>query len=488
MKRAAAYARFSTHHQTNNSIAYQFAKIEEHAVNNDTKIVAYYQDNGETGTNIENRDDFNAMIEAATNKEFEIVYVYDITRGSRDPVDWFAFRKAMRRIKIEVIAIEDKLGDILNPSDFLVEYISVGIGHHTVLSGRQKSIDGVAVKAKEGAFLGGYAPLGYDIEDGKYIINERDAAIIRIIFDMYAKGEGYQAILGRIHGTKGKRGKPLGKNSLYSILKNERYIGTYTWNKKIVKQMRKWAGGSLNPKMTKIEGHIPPIIDMDTWERVQRRMNDNKKNGAHKAKRKYLLTGLIECEQCGATFVGHTSTNKNGYEHRTYICGNKYRTRTCTAKNGNAIELETFVAASLKEYLANVDYEEMAEIIAAKVNSASIDLSKEKKELADITAKITNGVKAILGGMDFPELQEEVNSLRIRKSELEDIVAQNARNTKKLDKKKLVEFFKLSASNLDGNMKEVVKQHITKIYAHVDGSFTVNVGAVVHSIDCGGRI
>ena len=482
--KAAAYARYSTDRQTNNSIAYQMAKIYEYCGNKNIEVVASYADEAETGTNTEDREHFLEMLTAAARREFEAVVIYDITRGSRDVGDWFSFRKTMKRLNIEVISVEDKLGDILNPNDFLLELISVGIGQHTVLTSRQKSIDGVAVKAKEGAFLGGYAPLGYEIEDGKYVINERDAATVRIIFDMYAKGESYRAILERIKGAKGKRGKPLGNNSLNNILKNERYIGVYTWNKRKVKQMRKWAGGGLNPNCERIEGHIPPIIDMDTWERVEKRMSENKR-ATNKAKREYLLTGLIECEQCGATFVGHTSTNKKGYEHRTYICGNKYRTRTCKAQNGNAIELETFVAANLKEYLATVDYEEMAEAIAAKVNAASIDLSKEKKELAEITAQIANGVKAILGGMDFPELQEEVNALRIRKSELEDVIARNANNTQKLDKKKLVQFFKLSAQGMDGNIKEVVKQHVTKIYAHADGSFTVNVG--VHIKYCGGR-
>ena len=484
--RAAEYTRYSTDGQTSNSIAYQQAKIREYCNANNITVVASYADEAETGTNTEDRLEFLKMIAAAGNKEFDAVVIYDITRGSRDVGDWFNFRKTMQRLNIQVISVEDKLGDILNPNDFLVELLSVGIGQHTVLTTRQKSIDGVAIKAKEGAFLGGCAPLGYDIVDGKYIINEGDAATIRIIFDMYAKGESYDSILGRIKGAKGKKGKPLGKNSLNSILKNERYIGVYTWNKKKVKLMRKWAGGTPNPNCVRIEGYIPPIIDMDTWERVQTRMSDNKRRASNKAKREYLLSGLIECEQCGATFVGHTSTNKKGSEHRTYICGNKYRTRTCPASNVKAAELETFVVMNLKEYLVQIDFEEMAQIIADKVNAASADLSKEKKELADITKQINNGVKAILGGMDFPELEEEVNTLRIRKSELEDIIARNASNTNKLDKDKLIEFFKYSAANVDGNIKEAIKQHITKIYAHADGSFTVNVG--VHITHCGGRI
>ena len=364
----------------------------------------------------------------------------------------------------------------------------MGIGQHAVLTTRQKSIDGVAVKAKEGIFLGGYPPLGYEIEEQTYIINEREAATVRIIFDMYAKGESYAAILDRVARVKGKRGKLLGKNSLNSILKNERYIGIYTWNKRYIKEMRQYAGGGLNPNCVRLEGIIPPIIDMNTWERVQKRMGDNKKNSTFKAKREYLLTGLIECECCGATFVGHTSTNTKGYEYRTYICGNKYRTRTCKTKNAHAARLETFIIHNLKEYLADIDFEEMAGIVADKVNAATADLTKEKKELAEVTRQIANGVKVPKDMPDFVEMREEVDLMRVRKGELEDIIARNASNVGKVDKNKLVELFKYSATHMeeDADIKEAIKCHVEKIYAHIDGSFTVNVG--VHTTYCGGRI
>lgn len=81
-----------------------------------------------------------------------------------------------------------------------------------------------------------------------------------------------------------------------SILTNERYIGVYTWNKRYMKLMNKWAGGKPNPNCVRIENCIEPIIDKETWERVRNRMNDNKRRATNKAKRTYLLSGLIECE------------------------------------------------------------------------------------------------------------------------------------------------------------------------------------------------
>ncbi|MCX7714846.1 MAG: hypothetical protein N2171_03855 [Clostridia bacterium] len=120
------------------------------------------------------------------------------------------------------------------------------------------------------------------------------------------------------------------------------------------------------------------------------------------------------------------------------------------------------------------------------VNNASTDLKAEKKELTDINKQITNGMNAILKGMDFPELEEEIIRLRVRKSELEDIIARNNSDNKKVDKNKIVELFKHSMKTWNTDLKSVIKCHITKIYANTDGSYSTNVG--VHLNGCGGRI
>lgn len=481
--RAAAYARYSTDHQQHNSIEYQLDAIRKYCRENQITITATYTDEAESGTNTD-RPGFRAMMSAATRREFEAVVIYDVTRGSRDVGDWFTFRKTMLMLGIKVISTTEKLGDPESSNDFLVELLSVGMGHHAVLETRSKSIAGVAVKAKQGKFLGGVPPLGYDIIDGAYVVNPVEAHTVRTIFEMYGAGKSYNAILEAVAGAVGKRGRPLGKNSLHSILTNERYIGTYTWNKRRVKLFRKWAGGAPNPKCVRLEGMIPAIIDENTWEKVQTRMNNNKRNATNKAKRSYLLSGLIECEACGGTYVGHTSTSSKGYETRYYVCGNKYRTHTCSAKNLNADEVETFVVQQLKAYLLATDFEEEAQRIADQINNASPELTAERAELASVTAQINNGLKAILTGMDIPELRDEMDRLRVRKSELEDIIGRRTARSQPVDPKNIVSVFQDSLENWDTNLQEIIKQHITKIYAHTDGSCSVNIG--VHINGCGG--
>lgn len=96
------------------------------------------------------------------------------------------------------------------------------------ISIKQKSIGSIAIKAKQGVFLGGTPPLGYDIQDGRYVINDAEAAIVRKIFAMHAAGDSYDKIIDSLKDARGKLGRPLSKNALYYLLKNERYTGVYT--------------------------------------------------------------------------------------------------------------------------------------------------------------------------------------------------------------------------------------------------------------------
>ena len=77
------------------------------------------------------------------------------------------------------------------------------------------------------------------------------------------------------------------------------------------------------------------------------------------------------------------------------------------------------------------------------MNGATDNLTAEKRELVEIEKKINNGVRAILSGMDIPELKDEVDRLRVRKTELEYIIKYKSRSDKQIDRDKLIEMLKI---------------------------------------------
>lgn len=476
--KAAEYMRYSTDNQDENSIIYQQTEIRKFCDAHGIPIVASFSDEGRSGTNMD-RPGFRAMIAAAKAGKIDTVVIYDISRASRDVGDWFSFRKEMLHLGVTVIsATGQKLGDMTRSADFLTELIITGVGQAQVLDTRQKSIDGVAVKAREGVFLGGVAPLGYDIVDGAYVINPSEAATVRTIFSLYADGMSYDDITDALHGALGKRGAPLGKNSYHSILNNERYIGVYTWNKKQYKLLRKWAGGKPNPNVVRIEGIIPPIIDQATWDAVQARMRNNKRNACNKATHEYLLSGLIECESCGGAYVGHAKRNQKGVETLYYVCGNKRRTRTCSARSLNARKLESFVVESLKDYLLSADLEDLSLHIANSINHASSDTRADRAELRKVEQKIMHGVNAVLSGLLVPELESELNRLKARKQELQERIREKEKESPQVHPAAIQMILQNAISNMEDpdQLKRVIRTFVPKIKAHADGTCTVCMG------------
>ena len=86
--------------------------------------------------------------------------------------------------------------------------------------------------------------------------------------------------------------------------------------------------------------------------------------------------------------------------------------------------------------------------------------------------------------MDFTELRDEMDRLRVRKSELEDIISRRTASRQQVDPQNIVRMFEDAVDNWDDDLPQIVKQLVTKIYAHTDGTISVNVG--VH-MNGGGR-
>ena len=107
--RAAAYTRYSTDRQDENSIAAQLTAINQFCQKNGHTLVATFVDEAQTGTNTE-RPDFQRMVEAAKSKAFDCIVIYDMSRGSRDVVDWFSFRKQMRSLHVSVFSATESPG------------------------------------------------------------------------------------------------------------------------------------------------------------------------------------------------------------------------------------------------------------------------------------------------------------------------------------------------------------------------------------------
>lgn len=457
---AAQYARYSTNLQKQTSIVAQLQEIARYCEKNGlTPYPRPYIDEGESGTNI-HRPGFEALLRDAHAGLFGAVVVYDISRGSRNIADWFSFRREMAELGIRVYSATEQLGDLDNADDFLRESLSVSIGHHQVLQTRQKSIAGKRVRAESGLFCGGNAPLGYQIVDGRYVIVEREAAVVRMIFEMYATGASYADIMRSVDktGILMHKGNPITKNTLHYILKNERYTGKYIWFETESRHMHRWVG---RPGTAPIEKPdvIPAIISQSVWNAVCRRMTENKHNtlNHNRPDRQYMLSGLIVCAHCGARYTGLTTTSK-GREYKRYVCSFHANGHKCPGRPVNGYKLESYVKNLVIQRILSPELMNGVadKLIAAIRSSSSARPESLREEIDLLDRKNKNLLAAIENGLPpeisisrirendarKKELLNELNALPpatyINRDDILDILRADSQRCLELDASKLI--------------------------------------------------
>lgn len=478
MKKGAIYTRYSTSNQTENSTETQVSICVEYCKKYDIQVEFIFSDEETTGTNT-NRQQYHNLLNVAKAKLIDCVVLYDVTRGSRDVVDWFQFRKEMKAFDIQVLSATEKIGDILNPDDFLTELIHVGIGQHAVLQSRQKSIDAKYNKAKHGAFLGGFAPLGYDIVNQQYVINEKEAEVVRRIFELYNQGYTYDKILEDIKqfGVSGKRGRPISKSTLNGLLQNQRYIGRYSWMENINREMHKWVGKK-NDNAVIIEDAIPAIIDKETFYKAQERIKNRQIRASKNAKREYLLSNLIFCGECGQLMRGSTVKNGKGQgETVSYICKGKREDKNCSMRNVPAFVVEDIVREKAKEWITKLNIDKMIEkIVSEAKNLDKVDTSIFEKEIRENEIKKQRLIEAIMNGCFAKEINDKIEELNLRNKYLQNKVNEEINKSLNIDENALKIKIRSLTNDLNKNDDLIVKEFVKCVIAHDNGELDIYLG------------
>lgn len=314
---------------------------------------------------------------------------------------------------------------------------------------------------------------GYDIVNKEYVINEKEAKVVKKIFDMRLKGYSLIDISVELNklGYKTKRGTEFKKNSLYDLLKNEKYIGNYIYGKGTKDDHR-----NLNENMVRHEGTIPAIISKEVFETVNKKKEDKKESTA--SKNFYLLTGLIKCGECGSTYTGTTQTTKkkNGkiYKNQYYRCVSNTKIGKCNSRMIKKELIEEKVISLLtKQLLDNTTIETIVNNVSNEYKKGQKDfaedielmqknidkLEKEANKLVDLccqgfgTKKISDRLKEIEEKQEY--LKEEIKEKKLF-VENDFITPEKVRKALKMD---------ISSLNLNSQkeLKKLIQKWIIKI-------------------------
>ena len=473
---AYGYCRFSSNMQDEKSIDQQKMEIEEYAKKNNIQVIKYYTDEAKTGKRNDREGFQNLISDVCKTKDVECVLVWKTDRFARNTLDSLMYRAKLKKYDTKLISISQPIDDS-TPEGKLMSTLLAGIDEYYSENLASNVRRAQKSKAKDFELNGGIPPLGFDVVDKHYVINDKEALIIKKIFDLYISGHGLLDIAGILNklGHTTKRGKPFGKNSIYEILSNEKYIGTYTFNKAYRHDRH-----TKREDTIVIEDVLPAIIDKEVFEKVKEIRKGHKKAGEFRAKTLYLLSSLIVCGKCGANYTGRTSVKKkNGksYETGYYICANKNRLSKCVSPTLKQEELENTIIELLKEKLLNsCEIEDLVKKVNEQYktlyNDSFENIRNLEQDLKDKENQINNITNAIASGVNSPSLLLKLQQLEDVKNNLEEQLrfSNNISKTPEIDADMVKYFLQKDTDKLVKNVeaKEIIRKWIKKIEVYND--------------------
>lgn len=481
--RAVAYCRFSSEGQREESIEAQVRAITEYAERNGYALQKVYADRGITGTSTVNRTEFNSMMYDAQNGCFDAIIVHKLDRFARNRADSAIYRRELNKHGVKLISVLENFDE--SPESIILQSVIEGYNEYYSKNLRREVMKGLKENALTCRFTGGVPCLGYDINKDtlKYEINSFEAEAVKLIFKMYLEGEGYTAIINELNrrGFKTKKGNSFGKNSLYDILRNEKYCGVYVYNKCVHPD----ENGKFNRHATKadediirIDGGIPQIISKEDFLKVQQKMNERKKyRAAYKATQNYLLSGKIICGECRSSYAGNSRKTRDKY-YISYTCTKKNGKVKCKNPGISRDVLEKLILESLSDKVFNKDV--LPSIIekyndfAISKNSTFLTMKNEIQSKIAETDKGINNIVNIIVSTGSTALTDKLKELESTKAKLQESLSEIERKLSEMniDAKKLKYAFNKAKQMLKSgtlkNQKAIVQQYVKEVVIYKD--------------------
>lgn len=430
IKRVAIYCRVSTEEQANEgySITAQLQTLRNYAGLYGWQVVKEYVDEGVSGKNISGRPAMQQLVVDVEKDEFDAVLVWKISRLSRNMLDTLTVLDKFEENSVKFISYSENF-DTGSPIGRLVVQLMASIAEmeRNTLSENVKL--GMKQRALEGSWNGGVV-FGYDSVKKELVINEKEAKVVQLIYELYLSGKGLKAIANHLNkrGYRTKRNRYFSINGVAQILDNPVYVGKISWLKVEDWDTKRRKGKNPNPILA--DGKHQAIVTEELWHLVQVRRK-SKSFKQRQSNEPFLLSSLLRCPDCGQGMVPSitTYTRKDGTKrkHRYYVCSDFHNkgSSACRSNSIKAYEAENQVFERIVNFLANKEYfiSTIQSLNKQSVHSISVlkrDLEQIEKKLIDIQQLQEKYLEAFEQNL-FPVaiLQERLQQVAKEKTELE---------------------------------------------------------------------
>ena len=295
-------------------------------------VADHYDDGGVSGATLE-RPALKRLLADIERNKIDVVVVYKIDRLSRALMDFAKLVEVFDRNSVTFVSVTQSFNTTTSMGRLTLNILlSFAQFEREVIGERIR--DKFAASRRKGMWMGGWAPLGYDIKDRKLIVNEPEAKLVRSIFIRFARSIPPRQLIEALAKERvlNKQGKPIDKGYLYRVLNNRVYLGEAVHK------------GVAHP------GEHDAIIERDLWDQVHALISESPRKRAVRptGRSPAMLKGLIFGPTGAAMTPGHT--RKNGKLYRYYVSTDVIRNGPCACpiRRVPAAQIEEVVVAQIK--------------------------------------------------------------------------------------------------------------------------------------------
>ena len=396
------------------------------------------------GEHAENRAEFMRMIEDGKSGRFDLVLTKEVSRFARNTIDSLTYTRDLLRAGVGVYFQNDNICTIDSDSEMRLTIMS-SIAADEVRKLSERVRWGHKRSIESGNVLGNNRIFGYDKDDCKLVINEEEAEMVRMIFELYSTGDYSVRKIERIlydKGYRGRNGTRIHHNTISGIIQNPKYKGYYCGNKVKVVDYRTREQRFL-PKeewlMYKDEtgNVVPAIVSEEIWDKCNRIFEQRSaaiKSRERSFKDTSVFTGKIWCASHDKPYwrTCYSNSASKGQPIYQWICSEKKRSGAKVCSSFAIMEKELYtmlsdfftdMAENLEDYIETFlkIYTEADRTQEARreINALKVKLEKEMRKrdkLLELYMEETitkdefskrNGECGVL----ISDLEEEINYL-----------------------------------------------------------------------------
>ena len=393
------------------------------------KFVPGYIDEGISGGSTKKRDNFNRMIRDAKAGMFDFIITKEISRFSRSTLDSIKYTQELLDYNVGVFFQNDNINTLDTDSEFRL-VIMAGVAQDEIRKLSERLKFGFRQAIKNGHVLGNDKLYGYDKKDCVLTVNEEEAEIIRIIFDLYGNQRlGTRTISKRLMelGYTSREGNAFNTLTIRHILENPKYKGWYCGNKSQSVDYRTKRNILLDESewVTYPDPSIPAIVSEELWNRTnalyKRRREEMKSHSSGISfHNRYPYSAKIYCEEHGTTFHRQVIQTKKG-QQEVWQC-KVYRSHgraACSAPQIRSSDLDLILSDIFKELvrdkekiidslvtvLTNIPKEVDYGKLRCQVENEMDDLERKKNRLLDLS---------IAGALTVEEFKERNDAFNVQ--------------------------------------------------------------------------